>query len=202
MTIRGKIIRHRVLPATTCLMPLPVALVTCRSKAGQDNIITIAWTGVVCSQPPMVSIAVRPSRFSYELLEENGDFVINLPSAGSVLHADLCGCISGRDKDKFAETNWTPIVASVVNAAIIRECPLALECRTRQRISLGSHELFIGEVLAVQAHEELLDANGRLQIEDVEPLAFCPNTRGAGQYFALKGCIGHYGFSAEHHKRV
>ncbi len=202
MTIRGKVIRHRVLPATTCLMPLPVALVTCRSKSGQNNIITIAWTGVVCSQPPMISIAVRPSRFSYELLEENGDFVINLPSAGSVAHADQCGCISGREHDKFAKTGWTPIDASQVNAPIIRECPVALECRTRQRISLGSHELFIGEVVAVQAHEELLDANGRLQVNDVEPLAFCPNTKGAGQYFALKGSIGHYGFSAEHHKRV
>ncbi|MBN2583853.1 MAG: flavin reductase family protein [Planctomycetes bacterium] len=202
MTIRGKVIRHRVLPATTCLMPLPVALVSCRNKAGKNNIITIAWTGVLCSQPPLISVAIRPGRFSLTMLEENGDFVVNLPSAGSALHADLCGCISGRDHDKFAEAGWTPIDASQVNAPIIKECPLALECRTKQRLVLGSHELFIGEVLAVQAHEELLDANGRLLVEDAEPLAYCPNLKGAGQYFGIGKSIGHYGFSAEHHKRV
>jgi len=202
MTVRGKIIRHRVLPATTCLMPTPVALVSCRGREGKNNIITIAWTGVVCSQPPLVSVAVRPGRFSFTLLEENGDFVINIPSAGSALHADLCGTLSGRDHDKFAETGWTPIAASQVNAPIIRECPLALECRTTQRLPLGSHEVFIAEVLAVQVHEELLDANGRLLVDALEPLAYCPNVKGAGQYFALAQSVGHYGFSAEHHKRV
>jgi len=202
MTIRGKVIKHRVLPPATCLMPLPVVLATCRSAAGKDNIITIAWTGVVCSDPPMISIAVRPSRFSHELLAQNGDFVANLPSAGTMVHADLCGTLSGRDRDKFAEAGWTPIGASQVNAAIIKECPVALECRTRKKLSLGSHDLFLAEVLAVQAHEELLDANGRLDIEAIEPLAFCPNCKGVGQYWSLKEALGHYGVSKEHHKRV
>lgn len=202
MTIRGKVIKHRVLPPATCLMPLPVALVTCRGRSGGDNIITIAWTGIVCSEPPMLSIAVRPGRFSHELLEENGDFVVNLPSASSMVHADMCGMVSGRKADKFAATGWTPIAASQVEAAVIKECPLALECRTQQKLSLGSHDLFIGEILAVQAHEELLDANGRLEIDAIEPLAFCPNCKGLGQYWSLGEALGHYGVSKEQHKRV
>ena len=201
MTIRGKIIKHRVLPPTTCLMPLPVGLVTCRGQSGKDNIIAIAWTGIVCSEPPMLSIAVRPSRFSHELLEENGDFVVNLPSASSMVHADLCGMVSGRDTDKFARAEWTPIAASQVNAAIIKECPLALECRTRQTLRLGSHDVYVAEILAVQAHEELLDANGRLKTDAVEPLAFCPNCKGLGEYWSLGQVLGHYGVSKAPHKR-
>ncbi len=202
MTIRGKVIKHRVLPATTCLMPIPAALVSCRGASGRDNILTIAWTGVCCSDPPMVSIAVRPGRFSHELLEENGDFVVNVPSAGSMFHVDLCGTTSGRDRDKFQQSGWTPIPASQVNAPIIKECPLALECRTRQKLSLGSHDLYIGEVLAVQAHEELLDANGALKIDAVEPLAYCPNCKGLGQYWSLHEVLGHHGVSQEQHKRI
>ena len=202
MTIRGKVIKHRVLPPACCLMPLPVALVTCRGLNGKDNIVTIAWTGIACSEPPMLTIGVRPSRFSHELLEANGDFVVHVPPAGSMIHADLCGMISGRDADKFAEAGWTAVAASQVDAPIIKECPLALECRTRQKLSLGSHDLYVAEILAVQAHEELLDANGRLRVEDVEPLAFCPNCKGLGQYWSLKEAIGHYGVSKEQHKRV
>ena len=202
MTIRGKIIKHREFPPTTCLMPLPVALVSCRGTSGKDNIITVAWTGIVCSDPPMLSISVRPSRFSHELLEENGDFVVNLPSAGTMWHADACGTTSGRETDKFADAGWTPIKASKVNAALIKECPVALECRTRETLRLGTHDMYVAEILAVHAHEELLDANGHLKTDAMAPLAFCPNVKGAGQYWSLKEVIGHYGVSQEKHKRI
>ena len=202
MANRGEIIKHVVLPPTTALMPLPVALVACRGRDGKNNIITVAWTGIVCSTPPMLSISVRPGRFSHELLSENGDFVVNVPAASSVLHADLCGTTSGREHDKFEESHWTPMDASQVNAPIIKECPLALECRTRQKISLGSHDVFIAEIVAVQVHDEMLDANGRLRVDAVSPLAYCPNVKGAGQYWSLKEAIGHYGLSTEEHKIV
>jgi flavin reductase (DIM6/NTAB) family NADH-FMN oxidoreductase RutF len=202
MTIRGKIIKYRELPPSTCLMPVPAAMVTCRGADGKENIITISWIGIVCSEPPMLSISVRPGRFSRELLEQNGDFVVNLPSAGAMIQADRCGMVSGRDVDKFEEIGWTAIPAAKVNASILKECPLALECRTRQKIGLGSHDLFLAEILAVQVHEEMLDANGRLKIEAIEPLAYCPNCQGGGQYWSLKEVLGHYGVSREHHKRI
>lgn len=202
MTIRGKIIRHRILPPTTCLMPLPVALVTTRSSEGKNNVMTVAWVGILNSDPPMLSISVRPGRLTHDLLEQSGDFVVNLPSAGMMVSADMAGTLSGRSADKFAEAGWTPLEASKVKAPIIRECPLALECRTKQKLSLGSHDVYIAEILAVQAHDELMDANGRLEIEAIEPLAYCPNVKGAGAYWSMKAAIGHYGISKEHHKRV
>jgi flavin reductase (DIM6/NTAB) family NADH-FMN oxidoreductase RutF len=200
MSIRGKIIEHKQLPPTTCLMPLPAVLVTCRDLDGHQNIITIAWTGIVCSQPPMLSISVRPGRFSHSLLDANGDFVVNVPSAGSVNEADLCGMLSGRDIDKFQQLGWTTMDAATVNAPLIREMPLALECRTRQKLSLGTHDMYVAEILGIQAHAELLDANGRLRIDDLSPLAFCPNVKGLGEYWSLKEVIGHYGVSKEEHR--
>ncbi len=200
MSLRGKIIEHRQLPPTTCLMPLPAVLVSCRDGAGHNNIITIAWTGIVCSQPPMLSISVRPGRFSHTLLEENGDFVVNVPSSGSVHETDLCGMLSGRDIDKFHEMGWTMIDAATVNAPIIREMPLAIECRTRQKLSLGTHDMYVAEILGVQAHAEMLDANDRLLIDNLSPLAFCPNAKGLGEYWSLKENIGHYGVSKEEHR--
>lgn len=200
MTNHGKTVHHKVLPPTTCLMPLPVALVTTRGASGEQNVITVAWTGIVCSDPPMLSISVRPGRYSHDLLEANGDFVVNLPSAGSFLHADQAGMVSGRDVDKFAETGWTPVDASQVNAPVIKECPLSLECRTSQKLSLGSHDMYIAEILAVHTHEELLDANGRLKTEAIDPLAYCPSNQGLGQYWSLAKVLGHHGVSVESHK--
>ena len=193
MTIRGKIIRHCVLPPTTCLMPLPVALVTTRGADGKVNVMTVAWTGIVASDPPMLSISVRPGRLTHDLLEENGDFVVNLPSAGMMNLADMVGVVSGRTADKFAEAGWTPLEASQVKAPIIRECPLALECRTRQKLELGSHTLFLAEILAVQACEDVLDAAGHLKIEAINPLAYSPGSTASGEYWSLGQSLGRYG---------
>jgi flavin reductase (DIM6/NTAB) family NADH-FMN oxidoreductase RutF len=187
---------HRVLPPTIALMPLPVAMVTCRGRDGKDNIITLAWVGVACSEPPMLTIAVRPSRFSRELLRENGDFVVHVPGAGQVEAADHCGVVSGREEDKFAALGLTKRAASKVKAAIIAECPVALECRTKHVLSLGTHDLFIAEILAVQVREDVLEENGRINLERMAPLGYCPNVRGAGEYVAITQTVGRHGCSA------
>lgn len=197
MSIRGKVIEHRQLPPSTCLMPLPAVVVSCRGKDGQEDVLTIAWTGIVCSQPPMLSISLRPGRFSHTLLDENGDFAVNVPSFGSMEDVDLCGMLSGRDVDKFEEVGWTKMDAATVNAPIVRELPLVLECRTRQKLSLGTHDMYVAEIMGLQVHEEMLDANGRLRIESLSPLAFCPNLKGLGEYWSLKENIGHYGVSQQ-----
>jgi flavin reductase (DIM6/NTAB) family NADH-FMN oxidoreductase RutF len=129
----------------TMLCPLPVVMVTCVGREGRPNIFTVAWTGIVCTDPPMLSISVRPERYSYELLQETGEFVVNIPSVREVRATDLCGVISGREVDKFERTGLTPAPASVVSAPLIRECPVSLECRVTQTLSLGSHTLFLAE---------------------------------------------------------
>jgi flavin reductase (DIM6/NTAB) family NADH-FMN oxidoreductase RutF len=192
---------HRVLPPTTCLMPLPAAMVTCRGRDGKDNIITLAWVGVVCSEPPMLSISVRPSRLSRELLRENGDFVVHVPSAAQMEAADHCGAVSGREEDKFAALGLTALAASQVKAAIIAECPVAMECRTRHVLSLGTHDLFVAEILAVQVREDVLDESGRIDLERMAPLGYCPNVRGAGDYVSITQGVGRHGCSAKRGKK-
>lgn len=188
---------HRVLPGTTCLMPLPAAMVTCRGRDGKDNIVTLAWVGVVCSEPPMVSISVRPSRLSRELLRENGDFVVHVPTAVQMEAADHCGTVSGREEDKFATLGLTKRAASQVKAAIIAECPVALECRTRHVLGLGTHDLFVAEILAVQVREDVLEESGRIDLAKMMPLGYCPNVRGAGEYVAIGAGAGRHGCSAK-----
>ena len=170
---------------------------------GRPNAMTIGWAllGVVWRRP-ICAVFVRPSRYTYGCIEATGDFTVNVPPPELAEQVLFCGTESGRDRDKFEQSGWTPLPASQVNAPIIKECPLALECRTRQKLSLGSHDLYIGEVLAVQAHEELLDANGALKIDAVEPLAYCPNCKGLGQYWSLHEVLGHHGVSREQHKRI
>ncbi len=188
---------HRVLPATIGLMPLPAAMVTTRGRDGKDNIVTLAWVGVVCSEPPMVSIAVRPSRYSHELLRENGDFVVHVPSAAQMEAADHCGVVSGRDEDKFEKLGLTKRAASQVKAAIIAECPVALECRTRHVLGLGTHDLFVAEILAVQVREDVLEESGRIDLAKMAPLGYCPNVRGAGEYVSITQGVGRHGCSAK-----
>src|SRR5512136_2829296 len=133
-------------PGSTALFPVPAVLVTCGVE--RPNIITLAWVGTVCSQPPMVGIAVRPERHSHHLLREVGEFVVNLPPAGLVAAVERCGTVSGRDHDKFALCNLTPLPAARVRVPLIAECPIHLECVVRQVLSLGTHDLFLGEVVA------------------------------------------------------
>ncbi len=175
---------------TTILYPVPVVMVTCQDEAGGVNIITIAWVGTVCSVPPMVSISIRPDRYSHELISKSGHFVINLPTTDQAQVVDYCGMVSGRDVDKFEKTGLTPIPASRVKAPLIKECPVNIECEVRQIIKLESHDLFLAEIVANHINEEVLDDKGRLDMSRAKPLGY-----GAHKYWALAEELGFHGFS-------
>lgn len=177
------------LPAKTVLTPLPVVLVSCRDASGRANVMTAAWTGVVCSDPVLVSVSIRPSRLTHAMIIESQEFVLNVPSATLARAVDVCGVVSGRSGDKFAASGLTPVAASKVRAPLVAECPLSLECRVTQRLSLGAHDVFIGEVVAVQVD----DREGAMSTDALNPLAYCPNDR---TYRRIGESVGTYGFSA------
>lgn len=162
----------RQLGPSLALHPVPVVLVTCADGGGRPNVITLAWVGVACSVPPMLSIAVRPERFSHQLIKESREFVVNIPSVRQAEAAFYCGTHSGRKEDKFVGAGLTPVPASQVKAPLIAECPVNMECVVRHELSLGSHDLFIGEVVAVHADESVLDEAGKLSTGRVNPLAY------------------------------
>lgn len=172
------------------LYPLPVVMVSMADKNGKFNIITIAWAGTVCTNPPMVSISVRPERYSYSILRETGEFVINLTTRDLVYATDYCGVKSGRDVDKFRELGLTPVAASVVKAPLVRESPVNLECRVNRILSLGSHELFLAEVTAVHADRRYMDEQNKFHLEKAEPIVYSH-----GDYLLCGERIGTFGFS-------
>jgi len=147
------------------LFPVPVVLVTTVDSHGKQNIMTAGWVGVACSEPPMISLAVRPSRYSYELIKSSGEFVINIPTGKILNEVDYCGKVSGRDIDKFQKTGLRPLLASKVHAPLIEQCPFNLECKVRSSLLLGSHELFISEVMVVHIDSKLkMDNNNKYNI--------------------------------------
>ena len=177
------------------IYPLPAVMVTCRDK-GQDNIITIAWTGTICTNPPMTYISVRPERHSYEMIKNSGEFVINLTTADMAFPTDWCGVRSGRDYHKFEEMGLTPGKSTVVGAPLIEESPLCIECRVKEILSLGSHDMFIADVVNVRADERHLNAEtGKLELAEANPLVYVH-----GGYYELGNKIGKFGWSVEKKK--
>lgn len=178
------------------LSPAPAVLVSCGGSDGcKPNLITVAWAGTVCTNPPMLSISVRPERHSYEIIRKTGEFVVNLPTVKQAKATDWCGVVSGRDHDKFEKTGLTPVPALKVNCPAVAECPVNIECRVTQALELGSHVMFIAEVVAVQVSSDLIDAKGKLRLEKAGLIAFMH-----GEYFALGPYLGHFGFSVRKHK--
>jgi flavin reductase (DIM6/NTAB) family NADH-FMN oxidoreductase RutF len=173
----------------TVLYPVPVVLVSCGTGA-QANIITLAWVGTLCSEPPLVGIGVRPSRHSHGLIKELGEFVVNLPSAEQVKLVDHCGVVSGRDEDKWAACGFTRAPAAEVQVPLVAECPVNIECRLRQTLSLGSHDVFVGEVVAVQMDESVLDEQGHLDLDKAGPYAYL-----GGEYRRVGERLGTFGYS-------
>lgn len=169
----------RSLSPQLLLGPLPAALISCGRSGNEYNIITLAWAGVVNSAPPMVSISIRPSRFSHGMIMETKEFVINIAAAGQVDLADGCGTVSGRDVDKFKHFGLTPVKELLEYAPLIKECPINLECVVEHTIDLPSHTLFIGKVIAAHANAEILDEKNRLDLNRCRPLGFC-----SGAYLA------------------
>jgi len=183
--------KARLQPATV-LYPVPAVMVTCVDEAGKPNIITLAWVGTVCSEPPMVSISIRPPRYSHDLVERSGEFVVNIPTADLVRQTDLCGVISGRDRDKFEAAGLTPEPASVVKAPLIKECPVNLECQVRHTLRLGTHDMYVGEIVAVHAEASVLGAKGGIDAAKIKAFAFA-----AEEYRALAEQLGTYAFTAK-----
>lgn len=180
----------------TMLNPVPVVMVSCRNNQGQDNIITIAWVGTICSDPPMLSISVRPERYSYDIIKDTGEFVVNLTTEKLAHKTDYCGVKSGKDVDKFESAKLTPLPASIVKAPLISESPINLECKVKQVMPLGSHHMFLAEIVAVHVDEKLIDKNGKLCMEKAKLICYSH-----GQYYSLKDIIGHFGYSVKKKKR-
>jgi flavin reductase (DIM6/NTAB) family NADH-FMN oxidoreductase RutF len=174
----------------TALFPCPVVLVTCVDLNGKPNIITLAWAGTVCSDPPMVGLGIRPHRHSYKLIEESGEFVVNIPTTKILRETDFCGVVSGKDVDKFSETGLTPEPAEKVKPPLIRECPVNIECILKNKIPLGTHHLFIGEIVRVHVDQDVLDEKGRIDFTRMSPLVYNQD-----EYWSLHKKIGVHGFS-------
>ena len=178
-------------PATS-LYPVPAVMVSCGNESGEANIITIAWTGVLCSDPPVVSIGVRESRHSHAMIADTGEFVVNIPAAAQVKALDLCGVVSGSDDDKFRLTGLTAAPAAELEyAPIIEECPINLECQVIDRLSLGSHDCFVGQIVAVRVDEGWTDGEGGIRLRPQELIAYA-----RGAYYGLGQALGAHGFAA------
>ena len=171
------------------LYPIPAVMVSCGTMK-EPNIITIAWTGTICSDPPMVSISVRPERYSYDIIKESGEFVINLTTRNLVKACDYCGVKSGRDVDKFADMHLTPAESKVVSCPSIAESPVSIECKVKQVIPLGTHDMFIAEVVSVSVDSSFIDSKGRFQMNKTDLICYSH-----GEYMSLGKRLGTFGFS-------
>ena len=177
----------------TMIYPLPALLVSCGSTEEEYNIITVAWAGTICTNPAMCYISVRPERHSYPILKRNMEFVINLTTKSMAFATDWCGVRSGKDYNKFEEMKLTPGKAKIVSAPIIEESPLCIECRVKEIISLGSHDMFIADVVNVKADDKYLNAEtGKFELSEANPLVYVH-----GGYFELGPKIGKFGWSVE-----
>lgn len=182
--------------AGNMLYPLPAVMVSVTDGKGQDDIITVAWTGTICTNPPMVYISVRPSRFSHHMLMETGEFVINLTTEKLTRATDYCGVRSGRDVDKFKETGLTREKAEFVKAPMIKESPVSIECRVTEVKKLGSHDMFLAEVLAVHADEEYMDENNRFDFNRARPIVYSH-----GEYLGIGKKLGTFGYSVKKRRK-
>lgn len=180
----------------TMIYPLPAALVTCGSYEGEYNIITVAWVGTICTNPPMCYISVRPERHSYPILKKNMEFVINLTTKDMAFATDWCGVRSGKDYNKFQEMKLTPGKAAMVQAPLIEESPLCIECRVKEIVALGSHHMFIADVVNVKADDKYLNSEtGKFELAQSNLLVYAH-----GGYYELGEKIGKFGWSVEKKK--
>ena len=178
------------------IYPVPAVLVTVADCEGNSNIITIAWTGTICTNPPMAYISVRPERYSYHMLRESGEFVINLATESMAYATDYCGVRSGKDVDKFKEMKLTCVEASQVNCGMIGESPVNIECKVVKTEKLGSHHMFLAEVLAVHAQQEYIDKNNKFQLNKAKPIVYSH-----GEYLGTGKSLGTFGYSVKKRKK-
>ena len=174
------------------LYPLPVVMASCQRAGERPNIITLAWAGTVCSDPAMVSISVRKERYSHDIIQDTGEFVLNLVTEKLVFATDFCGVKSGRDVDKFGEMKLTPLKSVHIKAPGIMESPVNLECRVTQVLELGSHDMFVAEVAGVTVDKEFIDENGKFHLNDTGLVTYSH-----GEYFQLGDKLGKFGYSVQ-----
>ena len=177
------------------LYPLPAVLVSASDGEGKDNLLTIAWAGTICTNPPMVSISVRPERYSYEMIKKTGEFVINLTTKDLVYATDYCGVVSGRDVDKWETCKLTRVPGTEVNVPYVKESPVSIECKVRKIEELGSHHMFIADVVAVHCDDAYMDENNGFHLEESNPLVYSH-----GQYYATGEYLGKFGYSIQKKK--
>ena len=181
----------------TLVYPLPALMVSCGDRPENYNIITVGWTGTICSDPPMCYISVRKERYSHKIIMDSGEFVLNLTTEALAKATDWCGVRSGKDHNKFKEMHLTPEQGQIVKAPLIAESPLNIECKIVEVKELGSHDMFIANVVAVNADEKLIDKNtGAFQLNHAHPLAYSH-----GKYYGLGEKIGSFGFSVAKRKK-
>jgi len=171
------------------LYPLPAVLVSVSDKSGKENVFTVAWTGTVCTDPPMVSISVRPERYSYHMIRETGEFVINLTTEAMVSAVDYCGVKSGRETDKLKEMRLKTVPASVVSCPLLADSPVNIECRVTKREELGSHHMFLAQVVAVHVDESYMEG-ARFNLQAADPIVYSH-----GEYYGLGRLLGSFGYS-------
>ncbi len=186
---------RKVLRPGALLSPAPAALVSC-GAGDKINLITVAWCGIVCTKPPMTYISIRPERYSYHLIKESGEFVINLTNEALCRAADYCGMYTGEKVNKFEKCKLTPIPSQEVSAPTLAEAPLSLECRVSEIKPLGSHDMFLSEIVSVTVREELLDEAGKICLEKAGLISYSH-----GEYYALGRRLGKFGFSATKKKK-
>lgn len=176
--------------AGNMVYPLPAVLVSCGDKEGNVNLMTAAWTGTICSEPPMVYVSIRKERYSHHMIKETGGYVINLTTEKLAEATDFCGVRSGRDMDKFKEMKLTPVKGELQYAPMVAESPVSIECKVNEVMELGSHDMFIAEVTAVYVDEQYMDAKGTFHLEKAEPLVYSH-----GQYYGVGKHLGGFGYA-------
>ena len=177
--------------AGTFIYPIPAVMVTCGTME-KSNIITVAWTGILNTNPAMCYISVRPERYSHDIIKEKGEFAINLTTRKLAYITDWCGVKSGKDVDKFKEMHLTKEKANLIKAPLIKESPVSIECKVKQIVQLGSHDMFVAEILSIDADEKYIDANGAFDISKCDLIAYAN-----GGYYPLENKIGRFGFSVQ-----
>ena len=180
---------------STLLAPVPAALVTC-GTIEQPNVLTIGWTGIVCTRPPMTYISVRPERYSHDIIKASGEFVINLTTSAMCRETDFCGVKSGKNTDKFSACGFHAVPAQKVAPPLIEECPLSLECKVVDEKLLGSHTMFLAEIIGIDVDEKYIDSKGKLNLQQCGLMAFAH-----GEYFTLGRKLGDFGFSVRKKKK-
>lgn len=177
------------------LYPVPAVMVSCGRPQEKPNIITVAWAGTVCTNPPMLSVSVRPERYSYDIIKDTGEFVVNLVTKDLVRAADYCGVRSGRDVDKYRETGLTPLASRNVSCPGIAESPVNIECRVSKILPLGSHHMFLSEVVSVTVEESYLNKKGKFELNKSGLVTYSH-----GSYFLLGQELGSFGYSVRKKK--